>query len=213
MRMLPIIGGVRRYELIEELVHRDGLVPAGFITDGASVPRAFWSIFPHDGGSFPAAIIHDWDYMHSLGTRKQADKRFLSNMKRCGLGWLHRLIIYRAVRVGAGLTWRRYRSRHDESKSNSSTGGAPHGRLRGCSGHSELPGRGRLRHLLSPRRIGGHHRSNREMSANRWKQESTWRGIITVLTACGVMLSHEQQEAIIAAGLAVVGLINILKAD
>ena len=109
LRPLPIVGGVRRYELIEDLIHKGGVVAAGFITDGASVPRPFWSIFPHDGGTLPAALIHDWDYLHTNGTRKGADKRFLANMKRCGLAWIHRHIIYRAVRLGGGTSWRRYR--------------------------------------------------------------------------------------------------------
>ena len=35
-------------------------VPAGTITDGASVPRAFWSLFPPIGGRhLRAAVVHD----------------------------------------------------------------------------------------------------------------------------------------------------------
>ena len=47
----------------------------------------------------------------------------------------------------------------------------------------------------------------------RFGQERTWRGIITVLTAIGVGVRPELAEAIVAAGLSLVGLINILKAD
>ena len=46
---------------------------------------------------------------------------------------------------------------------------------------------------------------------NRIKQESTWRGIILLLTAFGVQLAPELQEAIITVGLAIVGAINVLK--
>lgn len=105
----PIKGGSRTYSLLEPLHHDAGAVPVGFVTDGASVPRIFWSIFPHDGGTFPAAIIHDWEYQHSLDTRRKVDRRFLANMKALGLGWIHRHTIYRAVRIGAGRTWRGYR--------------------------------------------------------------------------------------------------------
>lgn len=45
------------------------------------------------------------------------------------------------------------------------------------------------------------------------KTESTWRGIIAIATALGVTLSPEQANAIIAAGLAAVGLINVFKKD
>jgi hypothetical protein len=46
---------------------------------------------------------------------------------------------------------------------------------------------------------------------NRIKQESTWRGIILMLTAFGVQIAPELQEAIITVGLALVGAINIIK--
>lgn len=45
------------------------------------------------------------------------------------------------------------------------------------------------------------------------KQESTWRGLIAIAMAAGVTLDPEQQNAIIAAGLAIIGLINVFKKD
>ena len=45
------------------------------------------------------------------------------------------------------------------------------------------------------------------------KQESTWRGIIAIAMALGVALSPQQQEAILAAGLSLIGLINVFKKD
>jgi hypothetical protein len=45
------------------------------------------------------------------------------------------------------------------------------------------------------------------------KQESTWRGIISIATAFGITLSPDQTSAIIAAGLAAIGLINTFKKD
>lgn len=35
-------------------------VPVGYLTDGASVPRAFWSIIPPWGNYGQAAIVHDY---------------------------------------------------------------------------------------------------------------------------------------------------------
>lgn len=46
---------------------------------------------------------------------------------------------------------------------------------------------------------------------NRLTQESTWRGIIAVLGACGIIIQPELSEAIITVVLAVIGSINILK--
>ena len=45
------------------------------------------------------------------------------------------------------------------------------------------------------------------------KTEATWRGLIAIATALGVTLSPEQSNAIIAAGLATIGLINTFKKD
>ena len=44
-------------------------------------------------------------------------------------------------------------------------------------------------------------------------EPSSWRGIILLLTVCGMKLEPDQQEAIIAAGLAIVGLIGVFTKD
>lgn len=41
------------------------------------------------------------------------------------------------------------------------------------------------------------------------RSPSTWRGIVMILSACGVALSPETSAAIIAAGMAVSGLIGV----
>ena len=46
---------------------------------------------------------------------------------------------------------------------------------------------------------------------DRFKQESTWRGIILLLTAFGIQLEPQLQNAIITVGLAIVGAINVAK--
>jgi hypothetical protein len=45
----------------------------------------------------------------------------------------------------------------------------------------------------------------------RLSENSTWRGIILVATALGVKLDPELQNQILAAGLGLVGLINVLR--
>lgn len=44
---------------------------------------------------------------------------------------------------------------------------------------------------------------------NLLKQDSTWKGIITLLTATGLVIKPEQAAAITATGLALVGLIQV----
>jgi len=47
----------------------------------------------------------------------------------------------------------------------------------------------------------------------RLKEASTWRGIVAILTGFGVYLTPEQQNAIIALGLAVMGAIGAFFPD
>ena len=42
-------------------------------------------------------------------------------------------------------------------------------------------------------------------------ENSTWRGLILLVTAVGVKLDPDQAEAIIAGGLALVGIINVFR--
>jgi hypothetical protein len=78
-------------------------VPAGFVTDLASIPRPLWAIFPPDGNYAPAAVIHDWLYrnnaLHSFN-RGQCDGFLLEGMEQLGVNWFKRKIIWSGVRVG-----------------------------------------------------------------------------------------------------------------
>ncbi len=81
-------------------------VPAGFITDLASVPRPLWSLFPPHGEYAKAAILHDYLYQFQIGTRASADKAFLSAMESLGVPAWKRWSLYAAVRVFGGAAWR-----------------------------------------------------------------------------------------------------------
>ena len=47
----------------------------------------------------------------------------------------------------------------------------------------------------------------------RLRERSTWLGLISLATAAGLILSEAQQEAVIAAGSALAGLIAALTPD
>lgn len=83
-------------------------VPTGFITDGASIPRVFWSALSPFGDYFPAALIHDFLYSprNTRYTRLQADTIFLEAMCNLGVAWYRRNTIYRAVRMFGGFVFR-----------------------------------------------------------------------------------------------------------
>jgi hypothetical protein len=104
-------GDSRVFRLAKRFRYREYEVPDGFLTDGASIPRLFWSILYPFGPYFPAALPHDYFYSpesdHLNLTRKQADLIFLQAMKDVGVDWLTRHTIYRAVRIGGGRNYKK----------------------------------------------------------------------------------------------------------
>lgn len=49
------------FKLMEEFVWKDVVVPKGFISDGANIPRIFWSYIPPNYMQIqPAIVIHDY---------------------------------------------------------------------------------------------------------------------------------------------------------
>lgn len=82
------------------------VVPAGFVTDYASVPRFLWSIAPPEGEYDEAAVAHDWLYFTKRFKRDQADKVFLEGMQTCGVNFAKRRAMYRAVRTFGWWPWK-----------------------------------------------------------------------------------------------------------
>ena len=59
-------------------------VPAHFVTDFASIPRPFWSLFsPSDGEYLLPAIFHDFLYESHTFPRWKADLFFREAMRQC----------------------------------------------------------------------------------------------------------------------------------
>lgn len=48
---------------------------------------------------------------------------------------------------------------------------------------------------------------------NRMREPSTWRGFIMLLTALGVALDAAQTEAVVALGMALVGVVGVFLPD
>ncbi|TLD84260.1 DUF1353 domain-containing protein [Helicobacter trogontum] len=106
------------------------VVENGFITDFASVPRIFWSIFPPFGRYTKPAVLHDrlcvaflnkelWNNvaineaklpvkLHNRFVRRsEADKMFLESMKSIKVNVFTRYILYFSVRLYAILQYGR----------------------------------------------------------------------------------------------------------
>jgi hypothetical protein len=80
-------------------------VPAGFITDFASVPKIFWSILPRDGVYVYPAIIHDYMYWMQEAAREQADETLREGMQDFKVDIVSINAIYWGVRAGGGAAW------------------------------------------------------------------------------------------------------------
>lgn len=81
-------------------------VPAGFLTDGASIPHIFWSIIGSPFGRYcNAAIIHDYLYFLVDRTRQEADNIFYEAMTLLKVPFWRRKLMWLAVRIGAGWIW------------------------------------------------------------------------------------------------------------
>lgn len=111
--------GAHRKRLVQALVYRDRrgrkwTVPARFESDGASVPRFLWSLYPPLGDAYePAAWLHDFLYARGglgLLTREEVDALMLeASVDGCGFRGRGAVVMHLGVRLGGWLAWRRYR--------------------------------------------------------------------------------------------------------
>jgi hypothetical protein len=86
-------------------LYRPVTVPSGFVTDFASIPRAFWSALRPDGDYAYAAIIHDYLYWTQPVTRETADEILRFAMQDLFVESTTVTVIHRAVRLGGGRAW------------------------------------------------------------------------------------------------------------
>jgi len=81
------------------------VVPAGFVTDFASVPRALWSELSPVGEHKLAAIVHDYLYWFQPCEREETDNLLMIAMKTGGVSDLQRGAVYTGVRLGSADAW------------------------------------------------------------------------------------------------------------
>ena len=78
-------------------------VPAGFVTDFASIPRVFHALLAPTGRPGRGAIVHDYLYWEQDCTREQADWILMLAMIESGVDAVTRGLVYRVVDwFGAG---------------------------------------------------------------------------------------------------------------
>lgn len=81
------------------------IVPTGFVTDFASIPRLFWAVLAPDDDYMLAAVVHDWLYWQQDLSREQADLALRSGMEELRIESWKTAAIYRAVRLFGQAAW------------------------------------------------------------------------------------------------------------
>ena len=113
-KIQPSADGGECWVLVEDFhVLVDGMmftVPAGFKTDGASIPRFLWRLCGHPMTTrrFPIAVFHDWLYDEgaALGlTRQQVDEIYRDGLLSLGYGKWTAATKYYALRLFGGSRW------------------------------------------------------------------------------------------------------------
>lgn len=117
--------GDQRKRLEADLAFVDGRgrvfhVAPGFVSDGASVPRPLWALFPAFGAVYePAAWLHDYAYQcaevleTTLGAgtleRVEADALLYEASRALGFNPIGAWLLWLGVRIGGWRPWNRYR--------------------------------------------------------------------------------------------------------
>ena len=102
--------------LLNELRYTDPygqvwVAPAGSRVNGASIPRAFWTIIgaPFEGKYRKASVLHDVAYEQQLRPWQDADRMFYNAMRCSGVGVLTAKTMYYAL-VRHGRHWKHRRA-------------------------------------------------------------------------------------------------------
>ena len=99
------------FRLLEPLETSDFVIPSGFESDGASVPRVLWRLIfpPIDPVALPAAVVHDYIYRHQPEgwTRSRADALFRRLLIDDGVARWRAWLAWLGVRIGGSWAWER----------------------------------------------------------------------------------------------------------
>lgn len=87
-----------KFELVEDYRYGDVIVPKSYKTNGANVPRIFWSIFPPNSPEYLSAVIAH-DYLCDKGFYKLADETLKEMMSELGVAKWKIWCFYTACRI------------------------------------------------------------------------------------------------------------------
>lgn len=90
-----------------DIAKRTILVPPGFQTDLASVPRLPFVYWLTGSTSTAAAVVHDWLYSSREVPRKMADEILREASEATGVPAWRRWLMWAGVRIGGGAHYAR----------------------------------------------------------------------------------------------------------
>jgi hypothetical protein len=101
----------RRMKLLRPVEYTDPngklwVVPTGFVTDGASIPRIFWTLVgaPYEGAYREAAVVHDFLCDTKSQPYQDVHRLFYYATRAAGVSDFHAKILYAGVLIG-GPKW------------------------------------------------------------------------------------------------------------
>lgn len=109
LHALDLVGA--QFEVTEDLTYQSDLfgprtIPAGFISDLASIPRFALGYLNSDDPRISAiSMVHDWEYTRKALTRLQCDQLLREGMIALGARPTMAAVVYAAVRLGGGSHW------------------------------------------------------------------------------------------------------------
>lgn len=102
--------GPRRFVVASEFVYATITVPAGFVCDGASIPRFLWRLLSPLDLSECAWLLHDYLYRHGTEegwTRLEVDQLFDRINREHGVVRWKAWAAYKGVRAFGARAFRR----------------------------------------------------------------------------------------------------------
>jgi len=102
----------KRRKLIKDYTYENDkyiiTIKKGFITDGASIPKTFWSVLssPFYGPIVFGAMIHDGLYTKMTIPRKECDKLLKEMILEKGYNRVKANLVYGAVRMFGKSHWK-----------------------------------------------------------------------------------------------------------
>lgn len=110
LKLAPVLVpyGKGKWILDKDFTYRGVTVKAGFVYNGASIPRFLWPTIgcPSNPLFMGASLIHDWLYTYKKHSRKRADIIFYWGLLENGVNEGRAVAMYRALRMFGGKAWR-----------------------------------------------------------------------------------------------------------